>query len=218
MARAALERGLKIMAITDHSAGLGIASGLTVERLRKQREEIRAVQARLGDRIRLLQGSEVEIHADGTLDFPDEVLAELDIVIVALHTSLRQPRAQVTERLIMAMRHPHVDVVAHPSGRLMPDREGADLDWEAVFAAAKEAKIAMEIDAHPARLDLDEVYARRAASLGIPLTIDTDAHAVDNLELMQYGVAVARRAWVEPQQVLNTWPAERLLQWLKRNQ
>jgi DNA polymerase (family 10) len=217
MARAAIERGIQVLAITDHSAGLGIASGLTVERLHRQREEIQAVQAKLGSRIHLLQGSEVEIHADGSLDFPDEVLAELDIVIVALHTSLRQPRAQVTERLIQAMRHPHVDIVAHPSGRLMPDREGADLDWEAVFAVAKEAKIALEIDAHPARLDLDEVYARRAASLGIPLSIDTDAHAIDNLDLMQYGVAVARRAWVEAPSVLNTWPTQRLLQWLQRD-
>ncbi len=149
MAEAAIARGLKVLAITDHSAGLGIASGLTVERLRSQREEIKAVQARLGNRIRLLQGSEVEIHADGTLDYPDEVLAELDIVLVALHTSLRQPRAQVTERLLKAIRHPHVDIIAHPSGRMLPDREGADLDWEVIFAAVKKAGIALEIDAHP---------------------------------------------------------------------
>ena len=217
MARAAIARGLKVLAITDHSAGLGIASGLTVERLHKQRAEIKAVQARLGNRIRLLQGSEVEIHADGTLDFPDEVLAELDIVIAALHTSLRQPRAQITERLLKVIRHPHVDIIGHPSGRLLPDREGADLDWEAVFAAAKQAGIVLEIDAHPARLDLDEVYARRAVSLGIPLSIDTDAHAVDNLDLMEYGVSVARRAWVGPQSVINTWPVDRLLKWLNRD-
>ena len=218
MAEAAIARGLKILAITDHSAGLGIASGLTIERLRSQREEIRAVQNRLGNRIRLLQGSEVEIHADGTLDYPDDVLAELDIVLVALHTSLRQPRAQVTERLLKAIRHPHVDIIAHPSGRMLPDREAADLDWEAVFAAAKQAGIALEIDAHPSRLDLDEVYARRAISLGIPLSIDTDAHSVDNLDLMEYGVSVARRAWAEPKNVINTWPADRLLKWLRRDQ
>jgi DNA polymerase (family X) len=216
MAEAAIARGLKVLAITDHSGGLGVASGLSVERLHQQREEIKSVQARLGDRILLLQGSEVEIHADGTLDYSDEVLAELDIVVASLHSSLRQPRQQITERLIRAIRTPHVDIIGHPSGRLLPNREGADLDWEAVFGAAKEAGVALEIDAHPSRLDLDEVNAQRAVKEGIPLSIDTDAHAVDQLDLMEYGVSVARRAWIGPESVINTWPTDRLLAWLKR--
>jgi DNA polymerase (family X) len=218
MAEGAIARGLKVLAITDHSGGLGVASGLTVDRLKKQREEIRAVQAKLGDRILLLQGSEVEIHADGSLDFPDEVLAELDVVVASLHTSLRQPRQQITERLVRAIRTPHVDIIGHPSGRLLPNREGADLDWAAVFSAAKEAGVALEIDAHPSRLDLDEVNVRQAVKEGIPLSIDTDAHAVDQLELMEYGVSVARRAWVGPDSVINTWPTEKLLSWLKRKE
>jgi DNA polymerase (family 10) len=216
MAEAAIARGLKVLAVTDHSGGLGVASGLSIERLHQQREEINAVQARLGDRILLLQGSEVEIHADGSLDYPAEVLAELDIVVASLHSSLRQPRQQITERLVRAIRTPHVDIIGHPSGRLLPNREGADLDWEAVFAAAKEAGVALEIDAHPSRLDLDEVNAQRAVKEGIPLSIDTDAHAVDQLDLMEYGVSVARRAWIGPESVINTWPTERLLAWLKR--
>ena len=217
MAEAALARGLRVLAITDHSVGLGVANGLSIERLRAQRAEIQAVQARLGDRIRLLQGSEIEIHADGSLDYPDEILAELDIVVASLHTSLRQPREQITARLVQAIRHPHVDLIGHPSGRLMPDREGADLDWEAVFAAARESGTGLEIDAHPARLDLDEVHARRAADLGIPLAIDTDAHAADQFDVLEYGVSVARRAWLGNQHILNAWPAERLLSWLKRD-
>ncbi len=216
MAEGAIARGLKVLAITDHSAGLGVASGLSVERLHQQRAEIQAVQARLGDRILLLQGSEVEIHADGSLDYDPQVLAELDIVIASLHSSLRQPRAQITERLVRAMRTPHVDIIGHPSGRLLPDREGADLDWDVILKTAKEAGVALEIDAHPSRLDLDEVYARRAVELGIPLSIDTDAHAVDQLELMEYGVSVARRAWIGPESVINAWSTQRLLEWLKR--
>lgn len=216
MAEAAIACGRRVLAITDHSVGLGVASGLSIERVRAQREEMRAVQARLGDRILLLQGSEVEIHADGSLDFPDEVLAELDIVIASLHTSLRQPRQQITERLVRAMRHPHVDLIGHPSGRLLPNREGADLDWEVVLSTAKETGIALEIDAHPSRLDLDEVYARRAAALGIPLAINTDAHATDQLALMEYGVSVARRAWLPTSAILSTWPTDQLLGWLKR--
>jgi DNA polymerase (family 10) len=216
MAEAAIQRGLKVLAITDHSAGLGVASGLSVERLHQQRVEIRQVQEKLGNRLLLLQGSEVEIHADGSLDYPEDVLAELDLVIVALHSSLRQPRQQITERLMRAMRHPQVDIVGHPSGRLLPNREGADLDWDVILNVAKETGIALEIDAHPSRLDLDEVYARRAVEMGIPIAIDTDAHALDQLELMEYGVSVARRAWIGPESVINAWPQDRLQAWLKR--
>ncbi len=217
MAEAAIERGRKVLAITDHSSGLGVASGLTVERLRQQRLEIRQVQEKLADKILLLQGSEVEIHADGSLDFPDDVLAELDVVIAAMHSTLRQERSVVTARLLRAIHNPQVHIIAHPSGRLMPNREGADLDWDQVLKAAKESGVVLEIDAHPSRLDLDEVYARRAAEMGIPLSIDTDAHAPDHLDLMEYGVSVARRAWVGPESVINTWPTKKLLDWLKRN-
>ena len=217
MAEAAIQRGRKVLAITDHSGGLAIAQGLTVERLRQQRLEINQVQQRLGDAILLLQGSEVEIRADGSLDYPDEVLAGLDIVIASIHTSLRQDRAVITARLLNAMRNPHVDVIGHPSGRLMPNREGADLDWEQVLATAKETGVALEIDAHPSRMDLDEVYARRASEMGILLTIDTDAHATDQLDLMEYGVSVARRAWVGPESILNTWETEKMLSFLKNH-
>ncbi len=214
MALAARQRGLSILAITDHSSGLGVTGGPTIEELKDQRHEIEAVQREMGDSIHLLQGTEVEIKADGSLDYPDEVLAQLDIVVASLHVSLRQPRAQVTKRLVDAIHNPNVDIIGHPTGRLIPVREGADLDMEAVLSAARESGVAMEINSHPARLDLDEVYARRAAEMGIPLSINTDAHAASDLDLVTFGVATARRAWVEPENVINTWDYERLRAWL----
>jgi DNA polymerase (family 10) len=216
LAKEALARGRKILAITDHSVSLGVAGGLSMDEIKAQRKEIEAIQSSLGDSIRLLQGCEVEIRADGSLDFPDEILAELDIVLAALHSGLRQPRQQVTERMLSAIRNPHVDLVVHPTGRLIPDREGADLDMEAILAAAAEYKTALEINAHPSRLDLDEIYSRRAVQCGISLSINTDAHEADELDLLQYGVATARRGWVEAQDVINTWETQRLMDWLKR--
>ena len=215
MAEAAITRGYKVLAITDHSASLGIANGLTVERLREKRKEIDTVQAQLGDSIRLLHGTEMEIKADGTLDYPDDVLAELDIVIASLHVSMRQPRAQVTERMLNAINNPHVDIIAHPTNRLIPDRGGADLDMDAVLAAAAETDTALEINANPRRLDLTDIYARRAVEMGIKLTINTDAHAPEQMDFMNYGVATARRGWVEAGNVINCWEVETLLAWLQ---
>jgi DNA polymerase (family 10) len=215
MAQAAIRRGLKVLAVTDHSGSLGVAGGLSADELAAHRAAINEVQAELGDAILLLQGSEIEIRADGSLDYPDEVLAQLDIVIASLHVSLRQPRMQVTERLLNAIRNPHVDVIGHPTGRMIPNREGADLDMDAILAAALEHGVALEINAHPARLDLDDIHARRAIEMGILLTINTDAHSESDLDLLQFGIATARRGWVEPQHVINTWKTERLLDWLK---
>ncbi len=215
MAIAARNHGYKALAITDHSPSLGITQGVTVEDFKKQRAEIDSAQKDLGDSILILQGSEVEIKADGTLDYPDQVLAELDIVFASLHVSLRQPREQVTQRLLNAIQNPHVDVIGHPTGRLIPDREGSDLDMEAVFAAAAQSGVAMEINAHPMRLDLNDIHARQAIEMGILLSINTDAHSPGELDLMHFGVATARRGWVEAKHVINTWEPERLLSWLR---
>jgi DNA polymerase (family 10) len=215
MAKAALKHGYKILAITDHTYSLGVVQGMTPEDVKKQRQEIDEVAKDLGDRIHLLHGAEVEIKSDGSLDYSDEVLAQLDIVFAALHTSLRQPREKVTDRLIKAMRNPHVDVIPHPTGRLLPDREGADLDMDAVLAAALETGVALEINAHPSRLDLDDVHARRAIDMGIKLSINTDAHSDTDMDLMHFGVSTARRGWVEADNVINTWGAAHLLKRLK---
>lgn len=215
MAIGARDRGYKILAVTDHSPSLGITQGVTIEDFKGQREEIDRAQEELGDSILILQGSEVEIKADGTLDYPDQVLAELDIVFASLHVSLRQPREQITQRLLNAIQNPHVDVIGHPTGRLIPDREGADLDIEAVFAAAVESGVAMEISAHPERLDLNDIHARQAIELGIPLSINTDAHTPGELDLMHFGIATARRGWVEAKNVINAWEPDKLLDWLR---
>ncbi|MEP7355839.1 MAG: DNA polymerase/3'-5' exonuclease PolX [Anaerolineales bacterium] len=214
MAQAARGRGLKVLAITDHSQSLGITSGLAPQRLRQQRREIDKVQAEMGGGFSLLQGAEVEILSDGQLDYSDDVLGDLDIVIASLHTSLRQPREAVTVRLIRAIDNRHVDIIGHPTGRLLPDRAGADLDMEAVLRAAARSGVALEINANPARLDLDDNYAFRALELGCLLAINTDAHSASNFELAHFGVGIARRAWATPEQVINTWPGEKLLRWL----
>lgn len=214
MAEAALERGRKYIVITDHSRSLGVANGLSIERLLAQQEEVRQVDAEMGGAIRVFHGTEMEITADGNLDFPDEVLEKLDFVIASLHVGLRQPREQVTARLLNAINNPHVDLIGHPRGQLIPNREPADLDMDAVFEAARKSGIALEINANPHRLDLEAQYARRAVELGIPLCINTDAHRASEMDLLHYGITTARRGWVEAPSVINTWPVERFMDWI----
>jgi DNA polymerase (family 10) len=216
MARAAAKRGIKVIAFTDHSVSLGVTQGLSMEDHKKQAAEIKKIQKQLGDSILVLHASEVEIKADGTLDYPDEFLATLDLVVASLHTSLRQPREKVTQRVINAIRNPHVDIIGHPTGRLIPDREGADLDMDAVLKAAAKTGVALEINASPYRLDLDDIHARRAKDMGIPLSINTDSHSEADFDMLPYGVATARRAWVTKEDVINTWSTRKLLDWLKK--
>lgn len=215
MALAARARGLRCLAVTDHSQSLGVANGLTPERLRAQRKEIDAIQAELGTGFSLLQGSEVEIKADGSLDYTEDVLEDLDVVVASLHSGLRQEKHRVTERLINAIRNRNVDIIGHPSGRLLPDRDGADLDMEAVLRAAAESGVALEINANPQRLDLDSIYVKRALELGCLLAINTDAHQVDSFNYAHFGVGTARRGWAASENILNTWPVDDLLQWLE---
>jgi len=215
MAETALARGLSHIVITDHSHSLGVANGLSVERLRAQREEIRTVDAEMTGRgLRVFQGTEMEIKTDGTLDFPDEALAELDVVIASLHSGLRQEREQVTARLIHAIRNPHVDIIGHPRGQLIPNREGADLDMDAVFAAARESGTVLEINADPHRLDLDDTHAKRAVELGVKLSIDTDSHAASGFETLRYGLLTARRGWVRASDVINTLSTDDFIVWM----
>jgi DNA polymerase (family 10) len=214
MAQAAQARGLAYALVTDHSQGLGVARGLTVADLRRQRAEIEDVNRQMGGAFRLLAGAEVEVRADGALDFPDEVLAELDLVVAAVHSGLRQDREQVTARMLAAIRNPHVDVIAHPTGRLIGEREGADMDMEAIFRAAAETGTALEINAYPTRLDLRDAHVRRAIELGVKLAINSDAHDVSGFAVLPLGVATARRGWATAADVVNTWPVEKVLQWV----
>jgi DNA polymerase (family 10) len=216
MALAAIELGMEYLVISDHSGSLGVAGGLSIQRLREQKEALDEVQEQLGDRIRLLQGAEVEILADGSLDYPDETLEDLHVVLASLHSSLRQSRERITARLIAAIKHPHVDIIGHPSGRLIGRREAADLDVEAILHAAADKGVALEINAHPDRLDLNDAHARRAAELGCLLAINTDAHQPEHLMLRQFGIGVARRAWISKESVINAWPWPKLETWLSR--
>jgi DNA polymerase (family 10) len=216
MAQAARALGLEYALVTDHSQSLGIAGGLTVEDLRRQRAEIEEVNRKLGSTFRLLAGVEVEVRADGALDFPDGVLAELDLVVAAVHSGLRQDRERVTARILAAIRNPHVDIIAHPTGRLIGGRAGADLDMEPIFRAAAETGTALEINAWPDRLDLRDGHVRRALELGVKLAINSDAHVVGGFAVLPFGVATARRGWATAADVINTWSLEDLLGWAGR--
>ncbi len=215
MARAARAMGYGYLAITDHSRGLGIAHGLSADRLREQGAEIASLNGRLQG-FRVLAGIEVDIRADGSLDLPDEVLAELDVVVAAVHSAMGQEQEKMTRRVIRAMESPHVDIIAHPTGRLLGEREAMALDMEAVFQAAARTGTALEINAQPDRLDLRDVHIFRARELGVKLSLGTDAHAAEQLGLMQFGVGTARRGWAGAGHILNTMPVEGVLAALKR--
>lgn len=218
MARAAADLGYQYANLTDHSASLFVANGLTIDRVRQQTEIIKQLNAQFqaeGLNFRLLHGCEMEIKLDGSLDYPDDVLAELDVVVASVHVGLRQPREQVTARMIGAMRNPNVDIIAHPSGRLLGQREPADLDFEQVIATAAETGTCLEINGSPDRLDLDPQYVRWGVQAGIMFTIDSDAHHPDAFRLdAELGTAMARRGWAEAKNILNTRPLEELLAYI----
>jgi DNA polymerase (family 10) len=217
MADAARALGHRYILISDHSHGMAVAGGLQAEELRQQQAEIKALNEEYDD-IRILAGTEVEIRSDGSLDFPDELLAELDLVVASLHTGLRSGRERTTERMLAAIHNPHVDIIAHPTGRLLGKREGADLDMEDVLRAAAETGTAMEINAYPDRLDLRDAHVRRAVELGCKLAINTDAHSARDLEYLFFGVATARRGGARAEDVINTWDLETLLSWANRGE
>ena len=210
---AARQRGYRFLGITDHSQSLAVANGLDQRRLIAQRSELSEAATRVG--IPLLAGAEVEVLSDGALDYPDAVLAELDVVVASLHGGLRQPRARLVDRQLRTLRNPHVDILAHPSGRLLERREGGDFDWDQTFAAAAETGTALEINADPARLDLDPGLARQAAAAGCLVTINSDSHWIDGFDLVEFGVMMARKAWLRPENVLNAWEPERVFLWLR---
>jgi DNA polymerase (family 10) len=215
MAEAARERGWAYIAITDHSQALRVANGLDADRLARQIDEIDALNAEL-DGIEVLKGIEVDILEDGSLDLPDAVLRRLDIRVGAIHSRFNLARDTQTERVCRALDGGLVDILAHPTGRLIGSRSGYDLDLERVIAKAAEVGCALEINAQPARLDLDDTHARMAVDAGVKLSIATDAHAEAHYDLMRYGVDQARRGWVTKADVLNTRGLADLRQALKR--
>jgi DNA polymerase (family 10) len=210
MARAAAERGYRYIALTDHTQSLTIAQGLTPERFRARAVEIAAVNRQSG-MARVLNGAEVDILPDGSLDLPEETLASLDVVVASVHTALDQPKDVITQRVLRALRSPHVDVFAHPTSRRLDRRGETSLDVEAVIAEAVKTGTALEINSSPFRLDLNDSWARKAAEAGALLAIDNDAHYPAEYEYVRYGCAIGRRAGLTPDRVLNTRDAEGVL-------
>ncbi|WLR50161.1 DNA polymerase/3'-5' exonuclease PolX [Bacillus tianshenii] len=217
MAEAARERGYSYIAITDHSKYLKVANGLTAERLRKQKKEIEQVNEKYDD-FTILSGVEMDILPDGTLDYDDEMLGELDIVIASIHSSFSQPRETIMERLTNALESHHVDIIAHPTGRLIGRREGYDVDLEMLIEVAAKTDTALELNANPNRLDLAAEWLKKAQDAGVKLVINTDAHRIDMLGHMEIGTAAARRGWVKKESVINTWELEELRGFLKRHE
>jgi DNA polymerase (family 10) len=211
---AAERRGYRYVAVTDHSPSTRVAGGLTAGELAAHIKKIRAVQAR-HPRITVLAGSECDILPDGSLDYPDHVLAGLDLVIGSVHTAFKQSRAEMTRRICRTLAHPGVHVLGHPTGRLIGEREPYAVDMEEVLRTAQRHGKAVEINAYPDRLDLNDVHARRAHELGVLVAVSTDTHMLDHLAWMELGVATARRGWTETGQVVNTWPPQKLLAWLR---
>jgi DNA polymerase (family 10) len=203
MVDAAKKLGYEYIAVTDHSRALGVAHGLSKERLLEQIEEIHKLNEKLHD-FHVFTGIEVDIKADSSLDIPDNVLEQCDVVVAALHTGQKESRRQITSRLVTAMENKNVDILAHPTGRKIGEREGYDVDMDILFETAASTGTILEINANPARLDLSDINARKAKNRGVRLVICTDAHSTAHLGMMEFGVNVARRGWLEKGDVVNT--------------
>ena len=213
MARAAKELGYSYIAITDHSRRLAMIKGLDEKKLELQAIEIEEARKRIPD-IHILHGIEVDILEDGTLDLSDEALSHLDVVVAAIHSKFKLSKTKQTERLLRAMDNPHVNIIAHPTGRLIGEREGYDLDMEKVMEHAKDRGCILELNAQPSRLDLNDVNLKLAKEMGIRISIATDAHNVDNLRFMRFGINQARRGWLEKKDVVNSLSTKKLLRLL----
>ncbi len=217
MAMACKAKGYTHLAITDHSKRVSMARGLTPERLLEQWATIDRLNESGTLGIRILKGIECDILEDGQMDLPNEVLQQADWVLASVHYGQRQTREMITERILNALKNPFVHAIAHPTGRLLGQREPYEVDIDMVIKAAKVYGKALEINANPHRLDLSDVHAMQAAAAGVPITINTDAHSIANLELMHFGIMQARRAGILKEQVINAWPIERLEKFSKQH-
>ena len=215
LAEVAKRRGFHTVAVTDHSKSSAQANGLEPDRLREHIDHVHEVNDRVKG-ITILAGSEVDILADGHLDYDDELLARLDLVIASPHVALRQDPEVATKRLLQAIRHPLVHVLGHPTGRLVNRRDGLSPDINALVEAAAECKTALEINANPMRLDLKDVQVKAAVDAGALLAINTDAHTPDQFDLLRYGILTARRGWLTAELCVNAWGPDELWSWLKR--
>ena len=214
--QAAKERGYEYVGICDHSPSLGIAGGVKGEAIWRRIEEIREIDSKITG-IKILVGVEVDILSDGGLDYPEEVLKEIDLVIGAIHTGFKQDRERITKRVVKAMGTGLLDIFAHPTGRLLGEREPYAIDMEEVFRVAQETGTLLEINSYPDRMDLNDIHVRSAKERGIKLAIGTDAHHIMQMDWIEYGIAVAMRGWLEPEDVVNTYPVAKLLELFKKS-
>ncbi len=217
MAEAARDRGLEYLGIADHSRSAAYAGGLSIDRVREQWAEIDALNRRLGPKFRIFKGTECDILPDGALDYPDDLLDQFDYVVASVHSSFGLPREAMTARMVRAVSHPRVTMLGHPTGRLLLARDGYSVDLDAVIEAAARAGTAIEINANPHRLDLDAPHCRRARDRKVPIAINPDAHSVEGLDDLEFGISVARRGWLEAGDVWNTLPLEDMDRKLKEH-
>lgn len=215
MAEACRKRGYSYIAITDHSQFLKVANGLTVDRLRKQREEISKLNEKYNDEFHIFAGVEMDILPDGTLDFDEDFLQEMDFVIASIHSAFTQSKSKMMDRLKAALMNPYVDMIAHPTGRLIGRREGYAVDIDLLLELAKETNTILELNANPHRLDLSASHLKKANEAGVKLAINTDAHQIGTLHHMEIGIATAIKAWTKPTAVINTMSTEELIQFFK---
>jgi DNA polymerase (family 10) len=215
MALAAAARGLQYIVITDHTKRLAMTHGLDEKRIRAQWKEIDVVNKKLRGKIKILKGTECDILKDGTLDLNDETLARLDVVGVSVHSYFNLPRVEQTARVVRAISNPNVDILFHPTGRLINKRAAYDIDIDEIIATAKRTGTILEIDALPERSDLKDEYIRKCVEAGVKMVIDSDAHAAAHYDFLEYGIAQARRGWAERKDIVNAWPVEKMLKFLK---
>jgi DNA polymerase (family 10) len=218
MADTAEAAGLEYITITDHTRSLAMAHGLDEKRLLEQKKEIERINTKrkaAGKKLHILSGAEVNIQKDGSLDVDDAALERLDVVGAAIHSHFELPRREQTQRLLRAMENPHVDIIFHPTCRLINSRPEIDLDIDAIIKAAKRTGTVLEIDAYPDRLDLRDEYVKKCVEAGVLMSIDSDAHAPEHFSVLKFGIAQARRGWASKDDILNTAPLRTMLQRLK---
>ena len=220
MAQTARERGYQYIGITDHTKFLRIEHGLNEKQLAQQRKEIDKINLQLitnNLQLRILQGAETNILADGSIDIKDEALKKLDYAIAGIHSNFKMEKARMTDRIIKAMRNPYIKIISHPTGRILKRRDEYQIDFEKILRAAREFKVILEINSFPERLDLNDQNIRRAKEAGVKMVINTDSHHKDQLRFMEFGIAQARRGWAKREDIINTYPVEKMLRFLKHD-
>jgi DNA polymerase (family 10) len=216
IAQYAIKMGYQYVGIADHTKFLKIEHGLDEKKLRERNEEIDKLNEKFKGKIKILKGCEANILADGKIDIEDKCLKEQDFVIAGIHSNFKMEKEKMTERIIRAMKNPNVDIISHPTGRIIQRRDEYQIDFEKILKVAKETKTILEINSYPERLDLNDVNIKKAKEVGVKMVINTDAHHIDQMRFIELGIAQARRGWAEKEDIINCWPLEKLLKFLKK--